>query len=185
MAFIKVIPYEESEGFLRSLYDDLIRKRGKLADVHIIQSLNPETIVTHMDLYLSIMFGQSPLSRAQRDMIAVVVSGVNRCAYCQTHHAQALLHYWKDQKKVNALRNDYKQAGLTDGDRILCAFAELLTAHPDQAGRESVESVKKAGFDDRSVLDAVLVVGYFNFVNRIVLGLGVHIEQDNGKGYQY
>ncbi len=42
-----------------------------------------------------------------------------------------------------------------------------------------------AGFDDRSVLDATLVIGYFNFVNRIVLSLGVTLEEDKGEGYKY
>jgi|TARA_B110000196_G_scaffold127455_1_gene110556 hypothetical protein len=39
--------------------------------------------------------------------------------------------------------------------------------------------------DDRAILDAALVVGYFNFVNRIVLSLGVYLEQDEGQGYKY
>ena len=66
MANIKVVQHEEATGRLKEIYDDLIEKRGMLAEVHKIQSLNPETIVAHMDLYKSIMFGQSPLSRAKK-----------------------------------------------------------------------------------------------------------------------
>ena len=66
MANIKVVQHEEATGRLKEIYDDLIEKRGMLAEVNKIQSLNPETIVAHMDLYKSIMFGQSPLSRAKK-----------------------------------------------------------------------------------------------------------------------
>ena len=38
--------------------------------------------------------------------------------------------------------------------------------------------LRDAGFDDRAILDATLTLGYFNFVNRLVLCLGVHLEED-------
>jgi hypothetical protein len=69
---IKVIQHEEATGRLKEIYDDLLQKRGKLADVHKIQSLRPESIVAHMDLYMEIMFSKSELSRAEREMMAVL-----------------------------------------------------------------------------------------------------------------
>lgn len=59
------------------------KSRGKLARIHKIQILNPDTIVKHTDLYMSIMFGRSPLGRAQREMMAVVVPAADDCEYCQ------------------------------------------------------------------------------------------------------
>ncbi len=71
MSRIKVIQPEEATGRLREIYDNIIQKRGKLADVHKIQSLSPESIVRHMDLYMEIMFTKSELSRAESEMMAV------------------------------------------------------------------------------------------------------------------
>jgi uncharacterized peroxidase-related enzyme len=85
MSNIKVISLEEADGRLKEIYVDLIERRGKLAAVHTIQSLNPESIIAHMELYMTLMFSQSPLSRAQREMIAVVVSAANGCNYCKPH----------------------------------------------------------------------------------------------------
>ena len=87
MARIKVIKYEEASGRLKEIYDELVDKRGKLADVHTIQSLRPESIVKHVELYLEIMFSKSELSRADREMIGVIVSVCNKCEYCEIHHA--------------------------------------------------------------------------------------------------
>ena len=77
MARIKVIKYEEASGRLKEIYDELVDKRGKLADIHTIQSLRPESIVKHVELYLEIMFSKSELSRAEREMIGVIVSVCN------------------------------------------------------------------------------------------------------------
>ncbi|MFW6294068.1 MAG: carboxymuconolactone decarboxylase family protein, partial [Spirochaetota bacterium] len=97
MARIRVIEPDEATGELADIYADLTRSRGRLAEVHKIQSLNPQSIRDHMALYTTVMFSRSPLSRAEREMMAVVVSATNGCAYCIEHHGQALLHFWKDR----------------------------------------------------------------------------------------
>lgn len=186
MARIQVIDYEQAEGALKKIYDELLSSRGKLAEVHKIQSLNPATIVHHMDLYMAIMYAHSPLSRAQREMMAVVVSAANNCSYCQIHHKQALLHYWKEEERVIQLARDYNSLELSNADLLLCQLASVLTKNPgSERVVESIESLKKEGLDDRAILDAHLVIAYFNFVNRMVLGLGVALESDQGEGYKY
>lgn len=186
MSNIKVIQYEEATGRLKEIYEGLIEKRGKLAAVHTIQSLNPDSIIAHIELYMTIMFSQSPLSRAQREMIAVVVSAANDCEYCQQHHGAALNNYWKNEKKIQSLRKNYETAGLNVKETLLCRYAIDLTLHPDDFGLANrTESLRQGGFDDRAILDATLVVAYFNFVNRIVLALGVETEEKAGEGYKY
>lgn len=186
MPFIDVIDYEDSEGRLREIYQDLIGSRGKLAEVHKIQSLNPESIVKHMELYMHIMFGKSPLRRYQREMIAVCVSKSNDCLYCITHHAEALQHFWKDEARLERFKADHTAAGLSPADLALCDYAMVLTRTPSAVDKTfHEEKLKKEGLSDRAILDASLVIAYFNFVNRLVLGLGVHLEDDQGKGYAY
>lgn len=183
---IRVIEPEEATGRLKEIYDDLIKKRGKLADVHKIQSLCPESIVAHMDLYLEIMFSKSELTRAEREMMAVVVSVANGCEYCQMHHAQALNHYWKNDEKIKRLRTDFEDANLTNRELVLCSFANLLTVNPEAYRNEKyLTPVKKIGITDYGILDATLVIAYFNFVNRIVLALGLEVSDEEMKGYRY
>lgn len=187
MAHIKVIQHEEAEGRLKEIYDDLVKSRGKLAEVHKIQSLHPETIVSHMDLYMKIMFGKSPLRRYQREMIAVVVSVCNNCLYCTTHHAEAVRHFWKDDAKVDQLIADYTKVDLSEIDSRLCDLAKHLTKNPSEVDNKAfLDPLRTLGVEDRAILDATLVIAYFNFVNRIVLGLGVHLESADGSGgYKY
>jgi uncharacterized peroxidase-related enzyme len=185
MAFIEVIQHEESEGELRKIYDDIIDSRGKLAEVHKIQSLNPQSIMDHMNLYMTIMYGKSPLKRKVREMMAVVVSKANDCEYCQVHHADAVNHYWKDLNRINQLRTDYTKLDLSPIDMALCDLAWYLTRNPGKHTEDKfIKPLRVLGLDDRAILDATLVIAYFNFVNRLVLGLGVHLEEHTS-GYNY
>ncbi len=186
MAYIEVIQPEEVSGKLKTIYDDLIKSRGKLAEVHKIQSLNPESIVNHMDLYMTIMFGKSELKRYQREMMAVIVSKCNDCHYCQTHHGEALNHFWKDENRVEQLRSDYTKLDLNQEDLLWCDYAKTLTNAPSSPfENDLIKPLKKLGVSDGAILDATLVIAYFNFVNRIVMGLGVDLESDEGAGYKY
>nr|MBS0037080.1 peroxidase-related enzyme [Saprospiraceae bacterium] len=184
MSKIKTISYEESSGRLKEIYDSLIYSRGKLAEVHKIQSLRPESIVRHMELYKEIMFSKSDLSRATREMLAVVVSVCNGCVYCQKHHSSTLNFFWKDSQRIENLIRDFSTAGLSDLELELCKFSVDLTNTPSlMPESHSVEKLIELGMRDTSVLDATLVISYFNFVNRMVLALGVELEKDNGSGY--
>ncbi|SMO60061.1 peroxidase-related enzyme [Fodinibius sediminis] len=186
MAFIDIIEPEDATGELREIYDKLEKQRGKLAQVHKIQSLNPPTITAHMDLYMSVMFSQSPLDRAQREMMAVVVSAANKCDYCQQHHGEALNHYWRDRGRIKQLQDDYRKLDLDNVNARLCQLAQVLTRHPGGVDKDRhLQPLKNTGLSDRAILDAVLVISYFNFVNRMVLGLGVETNEEEMQGYKY
>lgn len=82
MAWIRTIAPGEATGLLRRLYDEAIARAGKVFNVLSIQSLRPEVLEIGVKLYEELMFSpRSPLSRAQREMIAVAVSRVNQCHY--------------------------------------------------------------------------------------------------------
>ena len=186
MARIKVIQHEEAEGELKSVYDDLIVKRGQLSEVLKIQSLHPSSIKSHTAFYMDIMFSKTQLLRAEKELIAVVVSVANGCVYCQTHHGVALNNYWKDNSRIDRLKKDYNTADLSQKEIALCDFAVHLTQNPAAHEQQNFTSpLKDKGLADAAILDVVLVTSYFNFVNRMVLSLGVQLEEHKGEGYKY
>lgn len=188
MPFIEVTQPEEAEGRLKEIYEEMSSKRGKLAEIHKIQSLNPESIMYHMNLYMHLMFGKSPLKRWQREMMAVVVSVTNQCEYCREHHLEALRYYWKDEAKLNELMEDFYQLDLNKGDIALCKLARQLTKEPYSVNMNEdqyIQPLRDAGLTDKAILDATMIISYFNFVNRLVLGLGVESSKEEATGYNY
>jgi uncharacterized peroxidase-related enzyme len=118
-------------------------------------------------------------------MIAVVVSSANKCPYCINHHKEALNYYWNDDEKLNRFIENYRNIDLTEKRLIMLEYAEKLTEKPDMVTRKYIEKLKKAGFNDQNILNINLIVSYFNFVNRIVMGLGVEYSEKEIKGYKY
>ena len=81
MAWIEMIGEDEAEGDLAAMYRRLVEPWGGVDNILKIHSLNPPSLMAHFELYKTVMRGRSGLSRAEREMIAVVVSAANRCHY--------------------------------------------------------------------------------------------------------
>jgi uncharacterized peroxidase-related enzyme len=81
MAWIQVINEVDATGKLKELYDKYTEPWGGVDNIIKIHSLNVKSMRAHYDLYAHLMRGRSALSRVQREMIAVVVSAVNKCHY--------------------------------------------------------------------------------------------------------
>lgn len=81
MAWIKVIREDDATGELKALYQKMIEPWGGVDNILKIHSLNPPSLAGHFEFYQTLMRGRSDLTRVQREMIAVVVSALNRCQY--------------------------------------------------------------------------------------------------------
>ena len=185
MAWIQTIEKKEANGELSDLYKDLIKKRGKLSNIIKIQSLNPAALQAHMALYMSIMFQKSGLKRKERELIAVVVSGMNKCNYCIQHHAEALNYYWKNDNKIQKVFKNYSSSGLSNRQLAILDYSVKLTRTPNALEETSINKLRNTGFPDEDILNINLITSYFNFVNRIVLGLGVEFMTNEVSGYKY
>jgi alkylhydroperoxidase family enzyme len=81
MSLVRTIAEADAAGPLAELYRRLADSRGRVANILKVQSLSPETLEAHYRLYRVLMFGAGPLSRTQRELLAVVVSTENACHY--------------------------------------------------------------------------------------------------------
>jgi uncharacterized peroxidase-related enzyme len=81
MPWIKIIEPKDADGDLKQEYDAAVQRAGKVFNILKVQSLNPAVLRASMQMYLATMFGPSGLSRAEREMLATVVSWANHCFY--------------------------------------------------------------------------------------------------------
>ncbi len=81
MAFIDIVEENRAEGLLAGVYDAARKRAGRVFNILKIQSQNAAALQAMLDLYTATMRGESPLTRSQREMLAVVVSRANNCHY--------------------------------------------------------------------------------------------------------
>jgi uncharacterized peroxidase-related enzyme len=183
MSWIKEIEVNEAEGKLADLYVELLKKRGKVSNILSVHSLNPDAMGNHLDLYMTLMFGKSGLSRMEREAIAVVVSANNECEYCVNHHTESLRHYVDDEETLNMLATADGLEALEPRLSNIVRYAEKLTMAPGAMTESDLGELRAEGLTDKDILDLTLIVGYFNFVNRIAMGLGVEFSDEEKSGY--
>jgi alkylhydroperoxidase family enzyme len=81
MAWIRQIPLQKATGLLKKLYDDAIKRSDRVWNITRVMSLNPEAMRDSRKFYRTIVYGKSPLTRVQRELLAVVVSKELNCHY--------------------------------------------------------------------------------------------------------
>ena len=77
---------------------------------------------------------------------------------------------------MHLIAKDWKKANLSERHQALCHFAEKVSEAPKQMKFEDLSSLKQTGYSDRAIHDAVQIIGYFNYINRIADSIGVEPE---------
>ena len=135
-------------------------------------ALRPSHLLAWNEHYEELMKGGSGLSKAEREMIAVVVSVANECRYCIAAHSAALRKLTKDPVLADAVGADHATAGLEPRVRAMLDYARKLTLRPTEMAEADVEELRAAGWTDEDVMDIAEVTAMFNFTNRMASGLG-------------
>jgi uncharacterized peroxidase-related enzyme len=124
-------------------------------------------------MYDTTMYGESPLSRVERGLLALTVSRLNGCERGLRHHA-ARYEALKAGPESSPPGPGRFNAAASDREGALLAFAERLTRDPRALTGADIDTLRRVGLSDRAILDACNIVAYFNYANRMTLGLGLH-----------
>ena len=152
---------EENWGFINHLFKVL--------------PLNAKEYIGFLNFKKSLFNDTCYLTDAQKEMIGVVVSACNSCAFCLTTHTDNLRGLWQDAAKVDKLSYNYRslKGVLSEKDYALCEYAWYVTVNPREIDEDQVEKLRAVGLDDHQFLEAAYVAGFFNYTNRWVSTLGV------------
>jgi uncharacterized peroxidase-related enzyme len=114
-----------------------------------------------------LMLGDSGLSKAEREMIAVAVSAVNHCHYCLTSHGAALRQRAGDPVLGEVIAQNWRAAGLEPRHEAMLDFCVKLTDAPDKIREADRAGLRRAGFSDRDIWDIAAVASFYNMTNRM------------------
>lgn len=117
--------------------------------------------------------GPSPLTIAQRELIAAYVSGLNACDYCEGAHRIVAEVHGMEPALFGRLVAEPASAGVDTRLLPLLAYARKLTLTPARMTDADAQAVYAAGWDEQALFHTILVCALFNFMNRIVEGCGV------------
>lgn len=136
----------------------------------------PATSTPLIEFHEVLLRGPSPFTAAERELIAAYVSGLNGCEYCHGVHTATAEHMGVEVGLLQRMVRDGELADVEPKLRPVLALARKLTLSPSSVSKADAEALSAAGWDDSALYYAVAVTALFNFMNRLVEGLGIELE---------
>lgn len=184
MAWIETVPYGDSSGKLRRLYDRVKGPDDNVDNIMMLHSLRPHTMEAHMSVYKYVLHHTgNAIPKWFLEVLGVWVSHLNGCAYCVEHHFAGLQRLLEDEARGLAIRaaietGDPSGAPLDAAQIAAMGYARELTVDPAAMTEDSVKRLRDAGWSDGEILEINQVSAYFSYANRTVLGLGCSTDGD-------
>lgn len=151
-------------------------------DIPGIRSLamyRPDTGKPLYELSQVLLRDDSPLSQAERELIATYVSFLNECKFCMSSHAAAARYLYKaEAQTVNLTLEDYQDAPISDKLKALLTIAVNVQKDARTVSNENVALARSFGATDRDIHDTVLIAATFCMFNRYVDGLATLTPTD-------
>ncbi|THF88582.1 alkylhydroperoxidase [Deinococcus sp. KSM4-11] len=157
---------------VRKLWQKSGANLGFVPNVFRAQALNGDQFLAWWAYFNLLVNKDGFLSPADREMLAVVVSGANRCVYCEVSHGAALRGLLADPVLADVVAVNWRHARLGAREAAMCAYAEKLTLSPAEMTEADLTPLRDAGLSDNAILELVQVVGMFNLTNRVSSALG-------------
>ncbi|MDO7837221.1 peroxidase-related enzyme [Sphingobium sp. HBC34] len=133
----------------------------------------PHTVMPLLEYHDRLLRDPSPLSVAERELIAAYVSGLNSCTYCHGAHVVAARAFGVDASLFEGLMADVETSAVDDNLKPILSYVGKLTRTPSMMTEADADRVYAAGWGEQTLFDAVSVCALFNFMNRIVEGSGI------------
>lgn len=148
-------------------FDICTEKLGLVPNVLRAYAFDIEKLNAFTAMYNEMMLGDSGLTKLEREMIAVVVSSINSCWYCQVAHGAAVRQLSGDPALGEAMVMNFRAAPLDPRQKAMLVFAEKLTKSSAKIEEEDRQALRDVGFSDRDIWDIASVTGFYNMTNRV------------------
>lgn len=136
----------------------------------------PETNEPLIAFHEALLRGPSPFTEGEREFVAAYVSGLNGCRYCRGVHTAAAERLGIKSGVITLLLDDGDTDAISERMRPVLFFAKKLTQHADGVEQSDVDAIFAVGWNETAVYHLVAVVALFNYMNRLVEGLGIELN---------
>ncbi len=166
MTWIKTIKYQDANGQLLKLYDQVKGPENNVDNIMLAHSLRPHTMQGHMTLYKYTL--HHPANHVDKwflECIGVYVSLLNQCHYCVDHHFQGMTRLLNDEIEANQIKSELltrEHKSLNNKQQLALDYAKILSNDPAQLSAEMIKELRAAGWGDGEILEINQVAAYFN-----------------------
>ena len=173
MGYLREVPLDENE------FPPFAAARenfGFIPNFFRAQTLRPDLIEAETGLVGALLLKEGALSRAQKEYIFLVCSSANLSTYCVTAHCEMVKALGLKGPEPERIAVDHLHTDIPVADKALLNFALKLNRQATKVTREDIDGLRRYGFSDAQVLEAILVTGLARFANLVSAGLGAEAD---------
>lgn len=116
---------------------------------------------------------RSALTAAERELIAVVTSAANHCAYCVFNHGKALGDVLDDPVRARRIAQGFQHVQLTDRELALAETVDTFAREPTLVGEPEFDRLRAQGFTEPAIVEILEIAAFFAYANRLMIALNV------------
>lgn len=142
-------------------------KLGLVPNVLKAYAFNETKLNAFTGMYNDLMLGESNITPLEREMIAVVVSSINRCYYCLVAHGNSVRKLSKNPELGEQMAINYRLADLKPNQRAMMDFAVKMTEESYKIEEIDRQTLRNNGYSDQDIWDIASIASFFNMSNRM------------------
>jgi uncharacterized peroxidase-related enzyme len=135
----------------------------------------PATSIPLIQFHEALLRGPSPFTEGERELIAAYVSGLNHCRYCHGVHS-ATAELLGIRRELVDSKIDIDTAAVDPKMRPVLRYARKLTQQPSRLTQADADAIFAVGWEEAALYYTVAVTALFNFMNRLVEGMGIELD---------
>ncbi|WGI22031.1 peroxidase-related enzyme [Amylibacter sp. IMCC11727] len=178
------LPMAELPPETQRYFDICVEKLGFVPNVLQSYAHNVDKLNAFTGMYNDLMLGDSGLSKLEREMIAVVVSSINKCFYCLVSHGSAVRQISGKPELGEALVMNYRVADLSTRERAILDFAVKMTEASAKIEEPDRQLLRDAGLSDADIWDVAAVASFYNMSNRFSSAVAMEPNPEYHSAYR-
>jgi uncharacterized peroxidase-related enzyme len=153
---------------IRARILDTQEKAGFVPNVFLALAHRPAEWRAFFSYHDALMLKEdSGLTKGDREMIVVAVSGRNHCIYCVVAHGAILRIYEKKPMVADQVATNHLKADITPRQKAMCDFAIRITEESYKIGDADFAALREHGFSDEDAWDIGAIAAFFGLSNRM------------------
>ncbi len=158
---------------VRARIEAVQEKAGFVPNVFAVLAYRPDEFRAFFAYHDALMEREGGLSKAEREMIVVAVSAVNRCPYCVIAHGALVRVYAKEPLLADQIACNYLTADITARQKSILDFAVKVTERSHEIGEVDFDTLRGRGLNDEDIWDIAGIAAFFGLSNHMAAVTGM------------
>jgi uncharacterized peroxidase-related enzyme len=175
VSYLRQLPIAETDAMFAAVKSRL----GFIPNLYRAEASRPDVLEAQSELFGAVMNQERGLTRQQKEYVFLVCSAANLSTYCVTAHCEIIRMLGIQGPEPEQIALDFRDTNLPMAVKALLGFVTKLNSHPTKLSQSDVDGLRKYGYTDEQILEAVLIVGLAKFANFVSFGLGTAPDFDS------